>query len=163
MTTLPREEKGSGLIRPVYALGGSVVAVAGALFILSAAPPSGATSEAFADARSLGISEYMLVVHGPKGLSSQLKESVGGSGPADDKAWKAVSARVATMAYLTDRVLAPAKPEKGDAASWKAKVGAYAQLLSALGKAAGARDTGGVKAELDKLGKSCDACHKAHK
>lgn len=126
----------------------------------SRAPPVAAAP---AVASSLSVSDYMLVVHGPKGLYSQIKEAVTGSGPADDKAWKALKARATTVAYLADLVLARAKPEKGDAASWKSRVGEYQKVAVALVKATVAKDSEDIKTEVGKLAKMCEGCHKAHK
>lgn len=116
-----------------------------------------------ADTAELGIDEVMLVVHGPKGLRSQIQEGVTGSGPADDKAWKALQARAATIVYLGEAILAKAKPEKGDAASWKTKMGEYNGQARALASAVDGKDSAAIKSSLGKIAKSCEGCHKAHR
>ncbi len=133
------------------------------LFVADSTSRSPPVAAAPAVASTLSVSDYMLVVHGPKGLHSQIKEAVTGSGPADDKAWKALKARATTIVYLADLVLARAKPEKGDAASWKSKVGEYQKVALALAKAAVAKGSEDIKTEVGKLSKMCEGCHKAHK
>ena len=109
------------------------------------------------------LDDFMLVVHGPKGLKTQIEESLKGSGPADEKAWKAVKARAAVIAYLTDTILSKAQPSKGDKAAWKTKVTEYGTMAKALAKATADKDSDAAKAELGKMGKSCEGCHKAHR
>lgn len=135
-----------------------------ALFVADTASSSPPVVSALAGSPGMTLSDYMLTVHGgPKGLHALIKEAVTGSGPADDMAWKAVKARAVTISYLAEQVLAKAKPEKGDAASWKAKVGEYQNALKAMTKAAEAKDAGAVNAGAGKVAKMCEACHKAHK
>ena len=113
--------------------------------------------------KGAGLEDFMLVVHGPQGLKTQIKEALKGSGPADDKAWKTVRARAAVVTFLTESILLKAAPEKGDKASWKTKVNDYYKLTRAITGAAGEKDLSRANTELKKLEKSCDACHKAHK
>jgi hypothetical protein len=109
------------------------------------------------------VTDFMLVVHGPNGLLGQIKEALDGKGPADDKAWRGAKARASVVSYLCDTILAKAKPPKGDAASWKSKVGEYAGTAKSLAKALEAKDASAAKRERDRRGKSCESCHKAHK
>jgi hypothetical protein len=120
--------------------------------IAALAPPSGGA----------GLEDFMLVVHGPKGLRTQIQESIAGSGPADDKAWKMVKARAAVIVSLVDSILLKANPERGDKASWKAKTAEYEKIARALLDACSEQSSSGIKAELAKMLKSCQACHKAH-
>ncbi len=113
--------------------------------------------------KGAGLEDFMLVVHGPQGLKTQIKEALKGSGPADDKAWKTVRARAAVITFLTENILMKATPEKGDKTSWKTKVNDYYKLTKALNGAAGEMDLSRANTELKKLEKSCDACHKVHK
>jgi len=109
------------------------------------------------------IADFMQVVHGPGGLRVQLQESLAGSGPADENAWKTVAARASVIAFLTEAVLAGSRPRKGDLPSWKAKVEAYGQTVSKLASAAAKRDLPAAKEQSAELAKSCRDCHKAHK
>lgn len=142
-----------------------VVAAAGYAGVIVAdglrAEPFRALAHAAA-AGTLGIDDVMLVIHGPKGLRTQIKEGVTGSGPADDKAWKALKARASTMVYLGESVLPRAKPAKGDAASWKAKVTDHNGLARALAKAVDGEDRTAINTELGKIARSCDGCHRVH-
>jgi cytochrome c556 len=109
------------------------------------------------------VSDFMEVVHGTKGLLGQIRDSMSGGGPADEKAWKAVKARAAILLFLTDTILVKSQPSKGDKASWKEKVADYERLAKALARAADDKDSSAVKSETGKISKSCNACHKAHR
>jgi hypothetical protein len=117
---------------------------------------------AFAAENVAGLEDFMLVVHGPKGLLKQIQETVG-AGSIDDKAWKSLKADASIMSFLTDSILQKSSPSKGDKASWKSKVGEYAKSVKALAKGAGEKDASALKSEVEKLKKSCEGCHKAHR
>lgn len=117
-----------------------------------APPPGGA-----------GLEDFMLVVHGPKGLKIQIQESVTGSGPADEKAWKQVKARAAVIVSLVDTILLKAEPPRGDKASWKTKIAEYARSARALLKACSEQSSTAAKAETAKMTAGCQGCHKAHR
>ncbi|MBI4606796.1 MAG: cytochrome c [Planctomycetes bacterium] len=109
------------------------------------------------------VSDFMLVVHGTKGLRGQIDEATKGGGPSDEKAWRTLKARSAVLVYLTETILKPSVPEKGSKASWNAKVGEYLKTAKAVAKAAGDEDLDGITVEVAKLTKGCEGCHKAHR
>ena len=109
------------------------------------------------------VSDFMEVVHGTKGILGQIRDCMSGGGPADDKAWKAVRARAAILLFLTDSILVKSQPSKGDKASWKEKVTDYERSAKALAMAAWEKDSSGVKSQVNKISKSCNACHKVHR
>jgi hypothetical protein len=108
------------------------------------------------------LTDFMLVAHGQKGLWSQMSEVAKGAS-IDDKAWKTMQARANVLVYLGETILAKAKPEKGDAASWKAKSNEYLAMVRALARSAGEKDAAAVKSELTRISKGCDGCHKVHR
>ena len=118
---------------------------------------------ALAAEKGVGINDFMLVVHGQKGLRTQIKELLGAGGPKDDMGWNGLRARAAVITFLTETILEKAAPPKGDKAAWKTKVDEYLKIAKALTKAAEDRDAAAMKIEDAKLTKSCEACHKAHK
>jgi cytochrome c556 len=122
----------------------------------------GSAAPAAAAAKGLSVADLMLVIHDGKGLLGQVRQSVRGAGPADDKAWKSVQARTAVMVSLVESILVPAMPAKGDKASWKQKTTAYLSAVKALAAAAVKEDASGAYETTAKLLKSCTPCHDAH-
>lgn len=123
----------------------------------------GSAAPAAAAAKGLSIADLMLVVHDGKGLLVQVRQSVRGAGPADDKAWKSVQARASVMVSLVESTLVPASPQKGDRASWKQKVTSYYSAVKALAAAAAKEDAGAAMEAATKVSKSCLPCHDAHR
>ena len=124
---------------------------------------AGPEANALAAAAAANVEDFMLVIHGPKGLRTQIQEALAGSGPADAKAWRAVKARAAVIVFLTESILVKSQPEKGDKASWKEKVGEYTGLIRELAKATAAKDVDTSRKTVAKISKGCQSCHKAHK
>jgi cytochrome c556 len=133
------------------------------LVLLQQALVRPAGSRATAQEKGPGIAEFMLVVHDGQGIIPQMRTVLNGAGPADEKAWKALSARAAIITSLTETILIPRVPGKGDKASWKAKVGEYHKAAVGLFKATSTKNLSASKAEFAKISKSCTACHKAHR
>jgi len=109
------------------------------------------------------VADFMQVVHGPKGLRLQVQQALRGSGPADDKAWRAVQARAVILGLLTTVILEKAKPKKGSPDSWKAQVDKYQKATEDLILATRARNRRAALEHVSVLGRSCKSCHKAHK
>ena len=118
---------------------------------------------AYAEQNGADPERWRFLTGEPARVKALIQEGVTGSGPADDKAWRVLNARAQTIVHLSEVVLAKAKPEKGDAASWKTKVGEYTAMARSLAKAVGNKDMSAAKTELGKLTKNCEGCHKAHK
>ena len=150
-------------MRFVFLLGGFLFVGAALVFSLTPGVPR-PISEVLAEEKGAGLPDFMEVVHGSRGLMGQIRDSLGGGGPGDDdKAWKAVRARAAILLFLTDTILLKSQPSKGDKASWKEKVTDYEHSAKALARAAADKDTSAAKSEVNKMSKSCYACHKAHR
>ena len=118
--------------------------------------------EALADPGAT-VADFMQVVHGPNGLRIQVQEALRGSGPADDKAWKAVRARAVIIGLLTTAILERAEPKKGTPDSWKAQVNKYQEVARGLITATGAKNRRASLERVAVLARSCKSCHKAHK
>lgn len=150
-------------MRFVFPVGGFFLLVGVVLGCLLTQGEPLPVSAALAEEKGAGIPDFMEVVHGTKGILSQVRDLLAGDGPADEKAWKAVKARASILLFLTDTILLKSQPSKGDKASWKEKVADYEQLAKALARAAAGKDPSAAKSEVNKISKSCNACHKAHK
>lgn len=59
--------------------------------------------------------------------------------------------------------LSKAKPEKGEAKSWKKLTDNYIKNVKTLQAAAEKKDKKTAQAAVGRIGMSCGACHKAHK
>jgi hypothetical protein len=81
---------------------------------------------------------------------------------ADDTNWDAVKKDTKEIARLT-APLGKLDPPKGDKDSWQKLTKAYADNTKALAAAAAASDKDAAKAASEKIGKSCDVCHMAHR
>ena len=137
------------------------LATSAALYLVPPGECSPPVAEAWAGP-SAGLTDFMLVAHGQKGLWNQMSEASKGTS-IDDKAWKTMQARANVLVYLGETILVKATPEKGDKASWKTKTTEYMGVVRNLAKAAGAKDAGAVSAELTRLAKGCESCHKLHR
>jgi hypothetical protein len=84
----------------------------------------------------------------------ELKES--------DPMWDDVKKDTKEIARL-GALLGKNDPPKGEKDSWQKLTKAYAENTKALEAAAGKMDKDAAKAAAEKIGKSCDACHMAHK
>ena len=67
------------------------------------------------------------------------------------------------MSFLDAQTFALLFPPKGDKDSWQKLTRAYADNTKALAAAAAGMDKDAAKAASEKIGKSCDACHMAHR
>ena len=145
---------------PVLVLAG--VGAAFVFFSCRGITGPGAPAGVSAEEKGPGIAEFMLVVHDRQGMLPQVRQALTGSGPSDDKAWKAVSARATIIATLGEAILTKKLPKQGDKASWREKVTSYNASAKALANAATAMNLATARTESAKLQKSCNACHKAH-
>lgn len=109
------------------------------------------------------VGDFMQVVHGPNGLRMQIQGALRGSGPADDKAWRAVEARAAILCLLTTAILETAQPEKGSLDSWKTQVAEYKKVTESLSLATRAKNRRASFERVTVLARSCKSCHRAHK
>jgi len=104
------------------------------------------------------VKEIMGKVNKPTGLyfnvAKELKES--------DPMWDDIKADAKEIARL-GAVLGKNDPPKGDKDSWQKLTKAYADNTKALEAAVAKMDKEAAKAASDKIGKSCEVCHKAHK
>jgi cytochrome c556 len=81
---------------------------------------------------------------------------------ADDTNWDGVKKDTKEIARLA-AMLGKFDPPKGDKDSWQKLTKAYADNTKALEAAAAKMDKDAAKAASEKIGKSCDTCHMAHR
>jgi cytochrome c556 len=81
---------------------------------------------------------------------------------ADDPNWDQVKKDTKEIARLA-ATIGKYDPPKGDKESWQKLTKAYTENTKALEAAAGKMDKDAAKAVSEKLGSSCDTCHKAHR
>jgi cytochrome c556 len=81
---------------------------------------------------------------------------------ADDTNWDAVKKDTKEIARLAATV-GKLEPPKGDKESWQKLTKAYADNTKALDAAAAKMDKDAAKAVSEKIGKSCEVCHMAHR
>ena len=141
------------------------LAVCGLYLSMNASFPVERHPAAFAAEGGARISDVMVVVNGGgrTGLMGELKAAMMGSGPATAKAWKAVRAKGAVIASLATNVMAKQSPRKGDEASWKQKVAAYASLGNSVAAAAATQDLAAASKAVKTMSRACSGCHKLHK
>jgi hypothetical protein len=80
----------------------------------------------------------------------------------EDPNWDAVKKDAKEVARLGG-MLGKTDPPKGEKDSWQTLTKAYAENTKALETAAGKMDKTAAKAASEKIGKSCETCHMAHK
>ncbi|QVL34762.1 cytochrome c [Telmatocola sphagniphila] len=95
---------------------------------------------------------------GKKGLHNQTKQAL----KASDVNWSDVSKLTKEYAKLAAD-LPKNKVEKGSKESWEKLAKAYSEEAAKLDKAATDKNLEAATAALGNLGKSCKACHDAHK
>jgi hypothetical protein len=104
------------------------------------------------------VKEIMGKVNKPTGLyfnvAKELKEN--------DPAWDDIKPDAKEIARL-GALLGKNDPPKGEKDSWQKLTKAYADNTKALEAAVAKMDKEAAKAASDKIGKSCEVCHKAHK
>jgi cytochrome c556 len=81
---------------------------------------------------------------------------------ADDTNWDDVKKDTKEIARLAAQ-LGKLDPPKGDKESWQKLTKAYADNAKALDAAAAKMDKDAAKTVSEKMGKSCDVCHMAHR
>ncbi len=133
----------------------AAVAVLGFAIISFASPRTGAA----ADDKITSIKDIMAKAHkGGDSLLSAMKADLA----KKDVNWDAVQSKSKDLVLLAGD-LSKNKPGKGEQASWDKLTAAYGEDAKKLHDAADKKDVPGASKALASLGKSCGACHKAHK
>jgi cytochrome c556 len=98
---------------------------------------------------------------GKKNVHKALKKAV----DTDPINWGDVGALVKQYSTAAEAVGAHAKikPEKGDDKSWAKLTQQFAAQAKELDAAVAKKDKEGIKATMEKLHESCEACHEAHR
>jgi cytochrome c556 len=129
--------------------------------IMFAALGIGATTLAYsasaADDKVPDISEIMTKGH--KGTDAYLAK-IKTAAKADK--WEDAQKYAKTLAFFGEN-LGKNKAPKGDDKSWEKLTKEYMENTKAVAKGAEDKDAKATLAGLDAIGKSCGACHKAHK
>jgi hypothetical protein len=129
-----------------------VVAGVGLFVLAFALPPVPAQGD------KLDAKQIMGKLNKPEGLYYNIVKEL----REDDPNWDAAKKDVKEVARL-GALLAKTDPPKGEKESWQALTKAYGENTKALETAVGKMDKTAAKAASEKIGKSCEACHMAHK
>ena len=132
-----------------------LLALAGALALAIVA--AGTTAGADDKDKPPSIKEIMTRAH--KGGDAALSRARAANKKGD---FDELTKQAGTLVKL-GQDLSRARPEKGEAKSWKALTADYVKKAKALEKAAKDKDRAETKQALDNLGSSCGKCHKAHR
>lgn len=104
------------------------------------------------------IETVMKKVNSGRGLQKALSKDL-----QDNKInWDAATKKAKEMNELID-CLAKNDPPKGDKKSWEKLTKEYSANAKALSTACEKKDKSGATAAIGKMGRSCKACHDAHK
>lgn len=128
----------------------------GALAVLFTVGGAAAQDKDKKEKKKYETSEIMKKGHGAKGLLKGLKEQIKGEKWDDAKT-------DAELLKAFGEALGENDPPKGDAKSWKALSKKYKENTEAVYKGVEKKDGKAATESLDKIGKSCMECHKAHK
>lgn len=113
-------------------------------------------SAALDDVPSIG--EIMIKAHKARtGLRSKIAREVRKSKPD----WDAIQKNTKEFVKLAS-VLVKNKPPVGSEDSWKKLCASYCKQVKALDEAAASKDRRKVRQMVQRLGRSCQACHDAH-
>lgn len=109
-----------------------------------------------ADDKVPSTKEIMGKANTPKGLVKTIATAAKG------EKWDAV-AKDAEQLKAYGEALGKNKPKKGEAESWEKLAGAYKASTAAIAAGVEKKDAKAVADAAAAIGKSCGACHSAHK